>query len=177
MRLMVQDLLAERFKLAAHWETRQLPIFGLAQAKAGKLGPQVRVHSEQPPCVAALADSVDVYDRIPGGFPGVCGHLVRLQPCPPGLACWGARDYSLSLLAPSFLSFFELSFGRPIVDRTGGSAKYDFFFEWGDQEGQPKGSGTTMLEALQQQLGLKLVPQTGPVEVLVIDHVEEPTPN
>ena len=53
MRLMVQSLLADRFKLAVHFETEQMPIFVLTVAKPGKLGPNLRPHAEGPPCDSA----------------------------------------------------------------------------------------------------------------------------
>jgi uncharacterized protein (TIGR03435 family) len=73
-------------------------------------------------------------------------------------------------------------FERPIIDRTGIGGTFDFVVVWhaglGTFSTEPAAvSGTSLLEALQEQLGLKLVAQTGPVEVLVIDHIERPTLN
>jgi uncharacterized protein (TIGR03435 family) len=75
---------------------------------------------------------------------------------------------------------------RPVLDETGLTGKFDFVIEWTPQfDGppppgvnfQPDPTGPTFLEALKDQLGLKLVPQTGPVEVPIIGHIEEPSPN
>jgi uncharacterized protein (TIGR03435 family) len=73
---------------------------------------------------------------------------------------------------------------RPVLDRTGIAGTYDFSLEWSlaPDSAQPigpppEGTGPTFLEGLQQQLGLKLTSTTGTVEVLVIDHVERPSPN
>ncbi len=70
---------------------------------------------------------------------------------------------------------------RQVIDRTGLMGTFDFTVEWSNLTGAPADalpdSGVTFLEALREQLGLKLVPQTGPVEVLVIDHVEQPSEN
>jgi uncharacterized protein (TIGR03435 family) len=74
---------------------------------------------------------------------------------------------------------------RPVLDKTGLSGKFDFLLEWSPQNevssnansAAPDPNGPTFLEALKDQLGLKLVPQTGKVQVLVIDHIEEPSPN
>jgi uncharacterized protein (TIGR03435 family) len=73
-------------------------------------------------------------------------------------------------------------FDRPILDKTGLSGNFDFSLEFtpefrSPQNFQPDPSGPTFPEALNEQLGLKLESQTGPVEVLVIDHVEEPSSN
>ena len=54
MRLMVQSLLADRFKLTLHFERRQTPVFALALAKPGRLGPKLRPHAEGPPCDAQV---------------------------------------------------------------------------------------------------------------------------
>jgi uncharacterized protein (TIGR03435 family) len=71
---------------------------------------------------------------------------------------------------------------RPVLDRTGLTGTFDFSLEWSlaPDSAQPLGSpledpGPTFLEALRQQLGLKLKSTKGPVDVLVIDHVEHPT--
>jgi uncharacterized protein (TIGR03435 family) len=72
----------------------------------------------------------------------------------------------------------------PVVDRTGLKGHFDFSLDFvpepnpnGTPPPNPDPSGPTFLAALQEQAGLKLVAQTGPVDVLVIDHVEEPSPN
>jgi uncharacterized protein (TIGR03435 family) len=74
---------------------------------------------------------------------------------------------------------------RPVFDQTGLSGKFDFRIEFTPAFNgpapvanfQPDESGPTFMEALKEQLGLRLVPQTGPVEVLLIDHMEEPSEN
>ncbi len=78
----------------------------------------------------------------------------------------------------------EAGMGRPMVDRTGLSGHFDFNIEYSPQWQVPPNEtfqsdqlGPTLIEALNDQLGLKLVPQTGSVDVLVIDHVEEPSAN
>jgi bla regulator protein BlaR1 len=90
-------------------------------------------------------------------------------------------------IVASFVSTQQL-FGvdRRVFDKTGLTGKFDFFVDFTPQLSRPlpPGSGIeldptgpTLMEGLKDQLGLKLVPQTGPVDVLVIDHVEEPSPN
>ena len=75
---------------------------------------------------------------------------------------------------------------RPVLDKTGLTGGFDFVMEFAPQFNgplppgvnfQPDPAGATFLEALREQLGLKLEPQTGPVEVFVVDHVEQPTDN
>ena len=91
---------------------------------------------------------------------------------------------SLQLFADSMTGFAN-DIDRPVLDRTGLVGKFDFVLEFSPQQSgprppgafQPDPTGPTFPEALKDQLGLKLVPQTGLVDVLVIDHIEEPTPN
>jgi uncharacterized protein (TIGR03435 family) len=71
---------------------------------------------------------------------------------------------------------------RPVLDKTGLTGKIDFTIEFtpdvpAGTSFQPDPNGPTFIEALKDQLGLKLESQTGPVDILVIDHVEEPSPN
>ena len=73
---------------------------------------------------------------------------------------------------------------RPVVDRTGLIGGFDLSLEWQPDapqspsaNSQPDKDGPTFLEALREQLGLKLEPQTGPATVLVVDHVEKPALN
>ncbi len=84
--------------------------------------------------------------------------------------------------------FLGQSVDRPVVDRTELNGVYDFSFEFAPQQGPGSQLGATsnasnpsappsIFNALPEQLGLKLEPQTAPVDVIVIDHVEEPLPN
>ena len=73
---------------------------------------------------------------------------------------------------------------REVIDRTGLSGNYDFVLRWTPENFQnpsanagPSRDGTLIFTALQEQLGLKLEPQRGPVQFLIIDKVERPTPD
>ncbi len=87
---------------------------------------------------------------------------------------WEGRSYPIDGLA------FNLSgeLGRIVVDKTGLAGKYSFtlHFTPNDQQGSPD-AGPTLLTALEEQLGLKLVPAKGPIDTLVVDHVERPSAN
>jgi uncharacterized protein (TIGR03435 family) len=177
MRLMTQSLLADRFKLAVHWETRQLSVFALVLSKPGKTGPQLRPQSDDQPC----ADS--------GPPPTASGR--PLFPCDtfgatqPGH--WRGQRLTMGRVADNLVAAGNLD--RPIVDRTGLSGRFDVILEFAPESNGPQANtqpgqtgpsdqtGPTFLEALRDQLGLKLKSQTGPVDVLVVDHVEEPSPN
>lgn len=85
-----------------------------------------------------------------------------------------AKDMKMSDLA------VELSYvvSRMVADKTGLPDKYDFHFEWTPDESQNgNATGPSLYTALQEQLGLKLESQSGPVEVYVVDHIEQPSPN
>jgi uncharacterized protein (TIGR03435 family) len=104
-----------------------------------------------------------------------------------GLATFGARDISFALIASHLPE--RAGVDRPVIDQTGLSGTYDFRIQWATELSnnpgmimsgsttQPQASGPTFGEALKQQLGLKLMPTTGLVITLILDHVEEPPLN
>ena len=182
MRLMMQSLLADRFKLAVHFETRQLSVFALVLAKPGKMGPQLQTHPVDVPCKEVpesppkLSECWYPCDNVGGNSP-------------PSNVHWdlGGRDLTMERLAGLLGTLGRPD--RPVVDHTGLSGKFDFSMQFfrepsvpqpnpkPDQTEAPDQSGPTFLEALQEQLGLKLESSKGPVEVLVIDHAERPSEN
>ncbi len=92
----------------------------------------------------------------------------------------GSRNTTMELIAASLPSL-PVGLGRPVVDQTRPSGKYDFTIAWTPESNGPAPSGTdvqpdsqetTFLEALKEQLGLKLKSTKAPLDVLVVDHVE-----
>ncbi|MFZ0340572.1 MAG: TIGR03435 family protein [Terracidiphilus sp.] len=194
MRLMMQSLLAERFKLKVHWETREVSVYGLVLATPGIPGPQLKPHSASDDCTTtALSQSSDSNASVgPQGthattpnaaLPIPCGMMARLPVSGPGAHRFGGRNVTMAMLAESMPFQTGLAtLDRPLLDKTGLRGEFDFSIEWTPPEdmGQPGdvGSfGAPFREALRRQLGLKLEPQKGPVEVLVIDHAEQPSEN
>ena len=189
MRLMMQSLLADRFKLAMRRETRQIPVFALVVVKPGKLGPQIQPHPSDVPCTSAIAPGVmsgstSLPAPVAGGFPATCGGIQGMDPSTPGRVRSGARDVTMALIASTMSAMGNLD--RPVLDRTGLTGGFDFTMEWTPQISgplppntnfTPDPNGPTFLEALKEQLGFKLDSATGPVDVLVVDHIEEPMPN
>jgi uncharacterized protein (TIGR03435 family) len=202
-RLMLQSLLADRFHLVAHREKRQLPVYAVVLAKPGKLGPQLRPHTNDKECKDALAGLTGAQPSA-GGVGAASSSsseapaeaaaaLLQQYPCgrvEGGLLAssdhdriWtGGRQLDMGTIASS-IGGMEAT-DRPIVDRTGLSGLFDFTVEWSHQlqalsvNPEPDVSGMMSLpDALRDQLGLKLEPTTGQVDVLVIDHIEEPSPN
>ncbi len=178
-RLTMQSLLADRFKLAVHSESRVVPVFALVLSTPGETGPQLQAHSEGASCSTQVP-----WPKFASYFPRACGVIIGgVREAQDGRSDIGARDVTMAQIANA-LTQQDSGVERPIVDKTGLTGKYDFALVFTPTE-QPKyGSdyiqrvgGTTFEEALRDQLGLKLEPTTGPVEVLVIDHVEQPSAN
>jgi bla regulator protein blaR1 len=184
IRLMMQSLLADRFKLAVHFEGRDVPVFALVLDRPGKPGPHIRLHAEGSPCDEVLAVPADRTSSLvpPGEFVPVCG-VVQLIDGPNHTVLVGARNIAFDHIA-AYLSDFEGQ-GRPIVDQTGLSGTFDFSLNWLPERirllpaasAPPDAQGPSLLEALKDQLGLKLRPTHALVQTLVIDHVEQPSPN
>ena len=129
----------------------------------------------------APAQSAASASQIP---PIPCGVLIPVPAIAPGRLRIAGRKVKLALLAemaPNPTSGVD----RPVFDHTGLDGTFDMSIEWAPRPSGParrRGftsdpDGPTFFEALQDQLGLKLAPQTGPVDVLVIDHVEQPSEN
>jgi uncharacterized protein (TIGR03435 family) len=173
---MLQALLADRFQLKLHRETKEMPGYALVVArKDGKLG-------------RGLVEAKE----------GGCKEFVPGQPLPrfepgktPPLGCGGlwmaatslkASAISMDQLAP----MFARTFGRTVVDKTGLTGKFDIDMDWTpdasprapDDAARPALDLTgILLTALPEQLGLKLESQRGPVEMFIIDSVEKASEN
>jgi bla regulator protein blaR1 len=188
MRLMMQSLLADKFRLAVHYETRHVPVLALVMDQPGKLGPLLQKHPDDSPCTTnaqlpspSPSSSPQFRDTR---FPAACGGILGMTPSAPGRFRSGARNISMELFAASFPVTTETD--RPVVDRTGLTGKFDYALEFTPQlrPSSPPGeasrrdlTGPTLFEALREQLGLKLEPQMGDIESLIIDYVQEPSAN
>jgi uncharacterized protein (TIGR03435 family) len=141
---MIQALLADRFKLTAHRETKTLPVYELVVAKGGikfqPSGPDVR----------------------PGTHMQGTGRT--------GFEATG-------LFMDGLANYLEDRVERNILDKTGLPGRYDLSLNWADDANPQADSAPSIFTALPEQLGLKLQPAKGPVETLVVDHVEMPTDN
>jgi uncharacterized protein (TIGR03435 family) len=191
MRLMMRSLLADRFKLAIHYETRQVPVFALVLLKPGKTGPALQPHApldptndSSCPTVPQVSQNQVSQNQVAGQFPALCGGLFPLPPTTPGRVRFGARNVTLGFIANQVSAMGQLE--RPVIDRTGLDGNFDFALEWVLESRAPQApgadlptdsSGPTFLEALKDQLGIKLESQKGPAEVIILDHVEHPSEN
>jgi bla regulator protein blaR1 len=169
MRLMMQSLLADRFKLAIHSERRETSVLALVLDKPGKTGAKLNPHSDDVPCgVSKLTGDT----LVP-----VCGHA-EVMPKPYNSLLMSGRDMTMNQIAGT-LSAFSADFAHPVVDQTGLDGRFDFTLEWTRRSNNAAlaDPGTTIQEAIQEQLGLKLKSTKVLMDTLVIDHVERPSEN
>lgn len=160
-RAMMVTLLTDRFHLKAHIETKTLPVYDLVIAKGG---PKLKENATPP------AKNLDPGEKPsahpPGSFMISDSEMI-------GVAI------PISMLAPNLAFRVE----RNVIDKTGLTGKYDINLKWTPPQLEGKPSGLTddpapdIFTALQEQLGLKLESSKGPVDTLVIDHVEMPSAN
>jgi len=155
--VMLRTLLADRFKLAFHHESKVFSIYSLEIVKGGsKLKPSAAPATDQPALISTVYPQ-----RI-------------LMP---------ARNASMA----DFVSVMQRAIlDRPVVDKTGLTGRYDFNLEWAPDESQFGGEVAAapsdapippFFTAIQQQLGLKLEATRGPIEAIVVDHAERPSAN
>lgn len=182
-REMMRSLLADRFKLAVHFETRDVPIYALQLARPDKLGPQLRLHRADDPVCALPPAQWERSGVDSEGFPKFCGKG-SMKPGAPGRMKSGGRDVPMSEFAAVMAGVGVVN--RPMVDQTGIGGNIDYVLEWQmvrenvyppSAEFHPDESAPTFQEALRDQLGIKMVPKKGPVEFFVIDHIERPSAN
>jgi uncharacterized protein (TIGR03435 family) len=173
--LMIRALLVDRFKLMVHTEKRELPIYALVMARNdGKLGAKLR---------PVATDCAAVLGRVNGS--PVIPQPGERMPCDlrviPGSIA--AAGIPLAFVADSLARFVN----RVVTDRTGLGGDFDVELEWAPDQLTPPPpgadvsptdpNGPSLFTALQEQLGLKLESTKGPVDVVVVDNVEQPTPD
>ncbi len=140
----VQALLADRFKLVVHSETKEMPILALVAAKGG------------PHLAEAKSSGPSIQGR------------------PGQLTC---KKVSMKMFAERTLA---QRLGRNVVDKTGVAGDFDFEIKYVEDRGAAATadvSGPDFLTAMQEQLGLKLESQKGPVQIIVVDHAEKASAN
>jgi uncharacterized protein (TIGR03435 family) len=182
LNLMLQDLLADRFKLRAHRETRELPIYSLTLARSDKkFGAGLRPSTVD---CAAMRGRGGRMGAPPGPPPPGERPQCGMRVAPNQIMAGGV---SLAQLTQMLSQFTQ----RIVIDRTGLEGTFDIDLTFtldGVPNAPPPPPGgppppsvdsnsPSLFTALQEQLGLKLESDRAPVEVLVIDHVERPTPD
>jgi uncharacterized protein (TIGR03435 family) len=175
--LMLQNLLAERFNLALHHESKEVQGYELVP---GKRGPKLRESTE--------VESSDPGPRMPpkmdaNGFPQLDrpGMVMMMTMGPKGsIARLTAKAVPVFALIQNLTGQLK----RPVMDKTGLTGKYDFTLEFAPeglspvQLDAPDESGPNLLTAVQEQLGLKLEPKKTLLDMLIIDRADKtPTEN
>jgi uncharacterized protein (TIGR03435 family) len=179
---MLQSLLTERFKVAVHRETKELPMYVLV---VGKNGPKMK-ESEAEPHTPPGPTAAPGAKAVPAGW------FMNNRP---------GQVQAHTMNMASLVNMLGALLGSPVVDQTGLNGTYDFDLDYtpdevqrmspagvppppGGGEGQvpsagnPNADGVSLLAAVQSQLGLKLDAKKGPVELIVVDHIEKtPTEN
>lgn len=169
-RLMVQSLLATRFGLLMHTETRQMPVLALLPVKSGKTGPRLLLHSETTTCLPT---------PVGQGNPAVAPGDKWAPPC-GGLRVvnndLAGQNVTMDQLARTLTVLVD----RNVVDRTGLEGTFDVTLQFQraplDASAPDPDAPPSISSALRDQLGLKLESQRAPLDVLVIDQIEEPSP-
>jgi len=168
MMVMLQNLVAERFKLAIRRETRELPVYALVLTRPdGTLGPQLR---------RSTVDCAAIAAARAGGAP----------PAPPvanapfcGTRTSGGSVTTSGVPLADFARNLAPMAGRYVMDKTGLTGPFDLELKWTPDQGAAApndiADAPSLFTAIQEQLGLKLESQRGPVDVLVIDGAERPT--
>lgn len=169
---MLRNLLSDRFSLVTHTETRESTVFALVRARTDStFGPQLAVSSldcSQPvnrPSAESKAEQP------------MCG-IISTVDGNGGVLRGGGR--TMAALAEHLTGRVN----RPVIDRTGMTGSYDFVLRWTPENVQdaavnagPSRDGTAIVTALQEQLGLKLEAHRAPVDFLIIDRIERPSPD
>jgi uncharacterized protein (TIGR03435 family) len=154
-RSMMTSLLADRFHLTFHHETREMLALVLRVAKSGS-----KLQSPQP--------EHDLQAGTPLSRINFFGH-----------GHWEGHSALMSTLARSLASEPEIA-GRPVVDKTGLTSGYDFTLRWtpdGPAPPDPNAQWPSLFTAINEQLGIKLTPEKQPIDIIVVDSVEMPGEN
>jgi uncharacterized protein (TIGR03435 family) len=182
LNFMMQDLLADRFKLRAHRETREMPTYALMLARSDeKLGAGLRASTVD--CAAVMRGRGGRGAPAPGPPPPGERPACGMRVAPNQVLAGGVPLAQLTQMLSQFTQ-------RIVVDRTGLDGIFDIDLTFTPdrlpQGPPPPGApplpsidpnGPSLFTAVQEQLGLRLESERAPVEVLVIDHVERPTPD
>jgi uncharacterized protein (TIGR03435 family) len=164
---MMRSLLAERFSLTLHHGTKQIPVYHLVVAKES----------------SNFVDSTNNPNPPLGkGDDGKPHQGTQFLKDTSTWQAWSMENFSGFLSAPAY------GVGRPVLDKTGMTSTYDFHLNWSVYSARPampnaatgdatEPDDTTSIFAALKAVGLRLQPATGPMETIVVDHVEKPTEN
>jgi uncharacterized protein (TIGR03435 family) len=175
--LMVQSLLEERFTLVSHRETRELPVYALVLARTdGKFGPQLKQSDVD---CAALAAGQKAGGVSRGGGAAASGSFSppapgERRPCTQTMMAGTVRATAVPIA--NLIATLSSAVQRIVVNRTGLTGAFDFDLTYSTEQ-SADASSPSIFTAVQEQLGLKLESVRVPMDVLVIDSIERPTPD
>jgi uncharacterized protein (TIGR03435 family) len=206
---MLQALLADRFKLSVHSETKELAVYNLVIAKGG-----LKLQQSKPDDKDKASDGTRSKEKDKGsdgggskpssnGGPqirvdgGEGGKTVSIGSGGRAVAAFSGRGGTRTMSGKgvtiqNLLTSLSSATGRPVLNKTGLTGKYDYKLEWAPDDNQatapggpPSGaapiesepSGPNIFTAVQEQLGLKLESARGPVQIFVIEHAEKASGN
>ena len=167
---MMQALLEDRLKLKTHLETRNVPVYELTAVRGGP-----KLQRSETDCVPLDPMKPPAGETLPGQTsPKLCGGFAAGK---------GTLDFS-EMTISDFAQYLGRNIvRRPIIDKVGMAGRFNFHLQFAPDENTPllrrsdEVTGPSIFTAMQEQLGLKLDPATGPHEFLVIDSVERPSEN
>ncbi len=151
------------------------------------MGPHLELHPKDSECSTEDSGVNGAeFPTVAGGFPQICGATEVVHPSAPGVIRMGGRNMPIAQIAKSPLLLSSMGIDRPVIDKTGITGNVDFVVEFAPQASirlgpnvtiEPDPDGVPFLTAFKEQLGIKIEPQTAMVDVLVVDHIEEPSAN
>jgi uncharacterized protein (TIGR03435 family) len=184
---MLRNLLEDRFKMALHRETRNLPVYELTLIKRGpKLKESLKEGANGgeplPPAkgfgapLFGLLEEKDGFLRLPPGMPiPAMGGPAATWGTASGIQYAVGGNQTIAGLA----TFLSNRSGRPVVDKTGLTGNWDYNLEFAsgaaaaNSPDNPSDPSPELVTAVREELGLKLESKKGPIEILVIDHMEK----
>ena len=173
-RAMLRNVLAERFKMTAHRDSKELTVFDLVVAKGG---PKLKATENSALAPASAYGDTEGAPAAPrldkDGYPSLGGR--------PGFTMMRgrARVFQPKWTLEALAGMLTGQLGRPVTNATGLTGLYEISLYWSSDSGSADNDGApTLMRAIQEQLGLRLEPRKGVVDFLAIDHIEKvPTAN
>ena len=183
VREMMRTMLTERFGLQTHEFTREGTVNRLVMSKPGVLGPNIKPHPEGESCATQESESVG---KAPDASTSLVAHCGFTWYYLPGMVLHlGLTNTTIADAARSLtgIGVAELA-TRPLIDATGLTGKYDLTLEFRPDSGgtlidsgADDGGAPTLIRALKEQLDMVIQSGPGPVRMVIIDHISEPTPD
>ncbi len=169
---MLRNLLGDRFKMTLHRETREVPVYELTVVKKGPMLRESRKEGEGEP-LAPAKGALPWVQAEKDGFMRLAPGLKT--PAPGAGAEWRSPGHQHAVggnqSIDGLVAYLSFVVKRPVVNKTGLTGNWDYNLDF-----DPDGASDTapdLIGAVRDQLGLKVESKKGPIEVLVVDHIEK----